>query len=413
MRQVLDDLAKVFRASSTDEHSQSLPGHDRNKDFIVIQLNGLVQTDDRMALKEIMRQLSREGESEITNTTTTFSDSLPSLLTFLRTGTREQHPIIFILDEFDLFAQHSKQSLLYNLFDVAQSAEWPVAVIGVTCRLDALDLLEKRVKSRFSHRHIYTFPPNHYHDYAEICQNALFLYPSDFDQQLPTNGDGMDIDMDDNEREAGTEEEYYINEFNRRVKLLFADGGFSKMVHRIFDLLKDVRGFYRLCFGPVAELCEDQPYLRPEQFYEAGLAQRVDPKTELLKGISLLELSLLIAIKHLVSRDTITFNFEMVYDEYKDFMDMAVVRNVSSMATVGGSSVSSDGIAMRLYKKAVALKAFEHLVQSELLRPLDSSNKGPKEYRMMRVMLSSSQIADVVLKHRDCPTLVARWAARK
>ncbi|KAG0251857.1 origin recognition complex subunit 4 [Actinomortierella ambigua] len=414
-KQVLNDLSKIFRAPSVDIGSNaSLPGHDRDKDFMVIQLNGLVQTDDRMALKEIMRQLSREGESEITNTATTFSDSLPSLLTFLRTGTRDQHPIVFILDEFDLFAQHSKQSLLYNLFDVAQSAEWPVAVIGVTCRLDALDLLEKRVKSRFSHRHIYTFPPNHYHDYADICQNALFLYPSDFGQGRSENEGEMDMDVDRDDQGAGTEEEYYMNEFNRRVKLLFADGGFSKMVHRIFDLLKDVRGFYRLCFGPIAELNEAHPYLQPEQFYEAGLAQRVDPKTELLKGISLLELSLLIAIKHLVARDTITFNFEMVYDEYKDFMDMAVVRNVSSgMAAAGGSSVSSDGVAMRLYKKAVALKAFEHLVQSELLRPTDSSSKGPKEYRMVRVMLSASQIADVVLKHRDCPTLVARWAARK
>lgn len=35
------------------------------KDFMVVHLNGLVQTDDRMALKEIMRQLSREGESEL------------------------------------------------------------------------------------------------------------------------------------------------------------------------------------------------------------------------------------------------------------------------------------------------------------------------------------------------------------
>ena len=56
-------------------------------------------------------------------------------MTFLKAGTRAQYPIIFILDEFDLFAQHTKQSLLYNLFDVAQSAEWPVAVIGVTCRM--------------------------------------------------------------------------------------------------------------------------------------------------------------------------------------------------------------------------------------------------------------------------------------
>ncbi|KAF9968935.1 origin recognition complex subunit 4, partial [Modicella reniformis] len=198
---------------------------------------------------------------------------------------------------------------------------------------------------------------------------------------------------------------------------LFEDNGFSRVVQRMFDLMKDVRGFYRLCFGPVAALSEAHPYLLPSQFYESGLQQRVDYKTELLKGISLLELSLLIAIKHLVGRETVTFNFEMVYDEYKEFMDMAVVRGTSTSSSLGvssgGSITSTESVSLRLYKKAVALKAFEHLVEAELLRPADASSRGPKEYRMMRVMLDSSQISDVVLKHRDCPTIVARWAARR
>ncbi|KAF8938520.1 origin recognition complex subunit 4 C-terminus-domain-containing protein [Dissophora ornata] len=406
VRQAIQEVEQEFRILATDDLDQSMNVDETRKEFMVIHLNGMVQTDDRMALKEIMRQLSREGESEMGNTNTSFSDSLPSLLTFLKSGTREQYPIVFILDEFDLFAQHTKQSLLYNLFDVAQSAEWPIAVIGITCRMDALELLEKRVKSRFSHRHYYTFPPSTYHDYVEICQNALLLSPADLDIQFE---DGMPVSEHLDEKQS------FMNEFNRRVKILFEDGGFSKVVQRIFDLMKDVRGFYRLCFGPVAELSETHPYLLPSQFYKSGLQQRVDNKTEMLKGISLLELSLLIAIKHLVERETVTFNFEMVYDEYKEFMDTAVLRGstVTSLGISSGGSITTESVSLRLYKKAVALKAFEHLVEAELLRPADSSGKGPKEYRMMRVMLDSSQISDVVLKHRDCPTIVARWAARR
>ena len=45
---------------------------------------------------------------------------------------------MFVLDEFDLFAQHHNQTLLYNLFDVAQSAQAPVCVIGLTTRLVCL-----------------------------------------------------------------------------------------------------------------------------------------------------------------------------------------------------------------------------------------------------------------------------------
>ncbi|KAI1316207.1 origin recognition complex subunit 4 [Mortierella claussenii] len=410
VRKALHDMEQQFgaaRIAAVADQDMQVEGETRN-DFMVIHLNGLVQTDDRMALKEIIRQLSREGESEMATTSTTFADSLPSLLTFLKAGTRDQYPIIFIMDEFDLFAQHTKQSLLYNLFDVAQSAEWPIAVIGLTCRMDALELLEKRVKSRFSHRQYYTFPPESYHDYAEICQNALLLSMVDLNIELE-NGVYAGADVE--------EKELFMSEFNHYVKMLFEDGGFSKVVHRIYDLMKDVRGFYRLCFGPIAGLSETNPYLLPSQFYESGLLQRVDNKTELLKGISLLELSLLIAIKHLVEREIVSFNFEMVYDEYKEFMDTAVLRGTSGSSSLGvgsgGSITSTDGVSLRLYKKAVALKAFEHLVEAELLRPADASGKGPKEYRMMRVMLDSSQIADIVLKHRDCPTLVARWAARR
>ena len=44
-------------------------------------------------------------------------------------------PVLFILDEFDLFVYHKNQTLLYNLFDIAQSAQTPIAVVGLTCRL--------------------------------------------------------------------------------------------------------------------------------------------------------------------------------------------------------------------------------------------------------------------------------------
>jgi origin recognition complex subunit 4 len=67
----LQELEKQFRISNQDEYDDddddddAMELDDGRKDFMVIHLNGLVQTDDRMALKEIMRQLSREGESEL------------------------------------------------------------------------------------------------------------------------------------------------------------------------------------------------------------------------------------------------------------------------------------------------------------------------------------------------------------
>ena len=54
-----------------------------------------------------------------------------------------------VLEEFDLFAAHHNQTLLYNLFDTAQSRAAPILVVGVTARIDAVEALEKRVQSRY------------------------------------------------------------------------------------------------------------------------------------------------------------------------------------------------------------------------------------------------------------------------
>lgn len=84
------------------------------------------------------------------------------------------------------------------------------------------------------------------------------------------------------------------------------------------------------------------PFLSIEEFTESSLVQRADSKTELLKGIALLELILIISMKKLLEKDVTTFNFQMVYDEYKDFMNR--------------TQVNGMGFGMKLYKRAVALK---------------------------------------------------------
>lgn len=128
--------------------------------------------------------------------------------------------MIFILDEFDLFAQHPKQALLYNLFDAAQSAQNPMAVIGLTCRLDTLDLLEKRVKSRFSHRQIYLFPSSNFGQFIEIAKGTLML---------------------------PTEEEEENQAFNDSLEELFQNPTVNGIIRRIFDISKDIRMFYKIC----------------------------------------------------------------------------------------------------------------------------------------------------------------------
>lgn len=90
---------------------------------LIVNLHGLVHTDDRIALKDATRQMQLEnvvGDKVFG----TFAENLCFLLECLKSGDKKHtKPVIFILDEFDLFCAHHNQTLLYNLFDVAQSAQ--------------------------------------------------------------------------------------------------------------------------------------------------------------------------------------------------------------------------------------------------------------------------------------------------
>jgi origin recognition complex subunit 4 len=100
---------------------------------------------------------------------------LPSLISVLPTLSR---PTIVVLDGFDLFALHARQSLLYCLLDTVQSCRVGhghkgIAIIGVTSRIDTINLLEKRVKSRFSGRMIRTAPPRQLKCWIELSRHIL------------------------------------------------------------------------------------------------------------------------------------------------------------------------------------------------------------------------------------------------
>ena len=65
------------------------------------------------------------------------------------------------------------QTLLYNLFDIAQAKKAPIAVIGCSTRVDVAELLEKRVKSRFSHRWLYLALPKSFQAFEAVVKAAL------------------------------------------------------------------------------------------------------------------------------------------------------------------------------------------------------------------------------------------------
>lgn len=336
--------------------------------LLQVHLHGLLQTDDKIALKEITRQLHLEntvGDKVFGS----FAETLQFLLEALKSGGQSSKPVLFVLEEFDLFAFHRNQTLLYNLFDISQSAQTPVCVIGITCRLDVIELLEKRVKSRFSHRQLHLFNSLSFPEYQQLFTTLLRL-GEDFPDQKAAE------------------------KWNANIKVLCEDKSVVDILRRQYQYSKDVRSLQQLMMYPVCRLSEEHPDLNPADFQEALQLLTTDSKAAMLHGVSILELCLIISMKHLCDvYDGEPFNFEMVYKEYQKF--------------------AQRRSSMQVFDKAVVLKAFEHLISLELVRPLESSGgtRVQKEYRLMSLLIHPSQILTALQKYPNCPTEISQWAS--
>lgn len=86
----------------------------------------------------------------------------------------------------------------------------------------------------------------------------------------------------------------------------------------------------------------------------------------------------------------------MIYDEYRNFTS-----RISTFGRSGGSLY---------FVKPVALKAFERLLELELIKYVDGSRTGSKEYRMSKSMLTREAIFEAIIDYGiDIPESVLKW----
>lgn len=176
---------------------------EHSNDFHVVRLNGFLHTDDRLALRDMWRQLGRETHTEDDAAkVSSYADTMATLLALLshpeelfgtsgnKDGVTAAKSVVILLDEFDLFVTHPRQTLLYNLFDIAQARKAPIAVIGLTTKVDVTEMLEKRVKSRFSHRYVYVPLPRTFETYSDICLASLDIDDNEALQLADTHESG-------------------------------------------------------------------------------------------------------------------------------------------------------------------------------------------------------------------------------
>ncbi|EMC93620.1 hypothetical protein BAUCODRAFT_37304 [Baudoinia panamericana UAMH 10762] len=315
------------------------------EDFHVVRLNGFIHTDDKIALREIWRQLGREmdtdeDESGVKN----YADTLTTLLALLShpgEQGREQpnqitKSVIFILDEFELFASHPRQTLLYNLFDIAQSKKAPIAVLGLTTKIDVSESLEKRVKSRFSHRYVHLGLAKSLTAYQEVCKAALSLQPSDAAE------DGIPKDASN-----------VMKTWNALVTNLFASEPFVNHLRRSFYTTKSVPDFMSsmlvlLATLPVGDDMDIATLFEHITSPNTFAMSAPDSKLTLLPSLSTLQLALLICAARLtVIYNTDLVTFPLAYEEYKVLASKAKLQATASgsLASGAGARVSGTNVA--------------------------------------------------------------------
>lgn len=335
--------------------------------FITIRLSGFAQSDDKMALREICRQFDVELSKGFTPEEyeglekKSMSETLQSLIGLLDppkhqfqdddydeqlANVKTPVAVVILLDEFDRFTQVSRQTLLYNLFDMAQSSHTPLAVIGVTSRMNTREMFEKRVRSRFSQRVFAVNRPRSMDQFWGICKSVLTINPKKI-----TSNESSDIVTT------------CATEWNSRIESLYSntDSMFYKLLERVFYTTKDVREVFDKLIYPIVKA---SPLLHDKEIFSYEKEQGVSTSQHFIKGLSELELALLICSARVeIKFESDTFNFNVVYDEYLDVANNLNKERMAAMSNVD----SGPGGGYRVWSRDVARSAWERLENLDLI----------------------------------------------
>ncbi|KAB2580418.1 ATPase AAA+ type core [Lasiodiplodia theobromae] len=401
---------------------------DQRQDFHVIRLNGFFHTDDKLALREIWRQLGKEMDVEEDTIGKNYADTLATLLALLshpselvgEESNEVAKAVIFIMDEFDLFASHPRQTLLYNLFDIAQSKKAPITVLGLTTRIGVSENLEKRVKSRFSHRYVHLSLAKNLASFQEMCKSNLMLRPEAFSEWEPTTFTGQTPSKSrtSSKSKQAANPTNLITAWNASIDSLFADPQFIQTyLAPHYHLHKSVPAALSTFQVPIALLSPDTFPLTPAHFVpptsttaaaatSATLLAPPDSKLSLLPHLSDLGLALLVAAARLdIIHDADTCNFNMAYAEYVALASRAKIASAAGGALASGTKV---------WGREPARREWENLIRWELIMPVVGGGGsgggiggGTADSAMVRCDVALEEIAPSVGPGLD--RVVERW----
>ncbi|GAA5927780.1 origin recognition complex subunit 4 [Sporobolomyces koalae] len=348
--------------------------HEDKHDFVTVKLSGLVHTTDRLALRSIAMQMRDQGFRSVGETEQDlqegdYSSNSATMTTLLRllepssntsvsdadSRNESSKPIILIVDEFDLFALHPRQSFLYCLLDIVQGnrRRGGVGVVGVSSRVDCLSLLEKRVRSRCQSHVLQMMLPSSLSDFMSLAKRLMSA-----DQRLW-------------ELVKGAEAGQWASRWNREVERFLEEKKVKDHFEGIWRISGNVPTELRSVLTHFLsrldhKLCNSSLPAHGVPRLEVSALKTQDSqlvRDATLKGLSNVELTVLISCKHL-SASTIDFqngfNLEMAYDAYSQW-----TRSLEAKGKrVGKSAMTRDTFCL----------AFDSLRYHEIILPLSTTS---------------------------------------
>ncbi|KAK3248346.1 hypothetical protein CYMTET_42184 [Cymbomonas tetramitiformis] len=287
---------------------------------------------------------------------------------------QSEKALVVILDEFDLFAEHPKQALLYTLLNSLHFPHSRSMIVGVTSIMDAVDRLEKRVKSRFSFRKlVFTHRAD---DQAVVMRllRHIMLVP-----ELSS--------CDADERQVAAMRDYNLSvrgalEAPEVVKAVFKHAQLQLVPQRLCDLASTA----------LARMHKDAPGPTSEDMLwaVANQGEARDSMAAILQGSSVLDLTLMVAMHRL-----------------RDFRDQAS----ASFTQVLGESHNMFGTAPNLVATSgweVALRSWENMVAMEVLEEATSvkatGRHGLLQFRQMAMLVPKCMLEAVLAEHQQVPS---------
>lgn len=331
--------------------------------FLKISLSAYLHSDDNIAVREIARQLdynSKKIDEELQNEESAqskfeqrgISDTFSNVLAILDDASnktasenKQSAAIIFVIDEFEKYTGNSKQALLYNLFDLSQTSSVPICVVGISTRISTRELLEKRVRSRFSQRVIALNRPQ---SVEEFWNNAK-------------------LNLTVNEETAGKfHDTSYAAAWNKSLDDLFANQGskLKKIVLQNFFSIKNFKEFANHCVFPVSQVTNQHPFIDDDHFRTYATLQPRNNIQDIIDTLSTLELLLVIAAARWVEKvDLPAINFNMVYKEYQEMMQVLNAGNVTlnSASAFDNTILSNIKVNQKIWSPRVLKNSWETL----------------------------------------------------